>query len=65
MLFLFKTAECYWRGSNYLVIGSFREAMKEKAIEHSQKPFSFCTAQTFYVKDTFLKIIFKYNFISK
>lgn len=53
MRFLFKTAECYWRGSNYLVIGSFGEAMQEKAVERSQKPLSFRTAQTFYVKDTF------------
>ena len=48
MLFLCKITKCYWRYSNYLVPGSFRETVKDKKIEHSQKPFNFCTAQTFY-----------------
>ena len=51
MLFLCKITKCYWRSSNYLVPGSFRETqvlVKDKKIEHSLKPFNFCTAQTFY-----------------
>lgn len=65
MLFLCQIAECYWRRGRYLVSGSSRETMKKKATEHLQKPFSFCTAQTFYIMNTLKKISIKYNFVSE
>ena len=29
-----------------------RDPMKERTIERIQKPFSYCTAETFYMKNT-------------
>ena len=47
LLLLCKITKYYWRCSDYLVPGSFRETVKDKKTEHSQKPFNFCAAQIF------------------
>lgn len=65
MLFLYKTAACYWRGNNYLISGNFREATREEKIEHLQKSVSFHTAETFYIKNTSSEINIQYSFVWK
>lgn len=40
--------------------------MKEKTIEHIQEPFSYCTAETFYMKNEFKKLkLMKLYFLKK